>query len=570
MCLKSVIFQLLSSIETELKAANDPDSGISKKDKSGWNETTVVVLTGITNLLADYLDPLSSHETFGRSWESLMNHFKNLLDLHVIEISTAIFKSLRHILSKANLEEKTNLDDSSIELAWGLWSNSLPKVVPIDSEKRYDNQDYLLAYVSTLQEIYRLIYSDIDAARVQTMLTLLREAIQKATAATYSADIEYLTPLQTQVLDSLRLIRTDISGVPAALISQVAEFVGLAFEAKDQSGVQRPTYIALSKASMLLSEKLIVSHSSDYDIYNSGAVSASLTALAKPIVLKYSFPTITKSTSPWRQATTSSLSILSSVLPIITKKDLKEDVTKTIWTSIVTIANGITTATCNDIPSLPTTILIDQEFDISAFLTLRSLITPSLGSPTIPDKTRRTYTESLFHISLIHAPQPQELPQINQELLAGLYQPRKGRTMDPPPSPRTKMSYVCFDELISLVTVHDGSVERIKLAQAAAPYLILRAGLTIRAYSADQPLRGRMPQPLSQRKELLYILKALVTLRCEPEAIPDAPGVESEGRKHLHRLYPLIARAVRAAARDQEVLEWLGRCLDEVGVEFGI
>jgi hypothetical protein len=79
-----------------------------------------------------------------------------------------------------------------------------------------------------------------------------------------------------------------------------------------------------------------------------------------------------------------------------------------------------------------------------------------------------------------------------------------------------------------------------------------------------------MPQPLSQRRELLYILKALVKLRCEPDGIPDAPGVDSEGKKHLHRLYPLVAKAVRAAARDQEVLEWLGRVLDEVGMEFGV
>jgi hypothetical protein len=132
------------------------------------------------------------------------------------------------------------------------------------------------------------------------------------------------------------------------------------------------------------------------------------------------------------------------------------------------------------------------------------------------------------------------------------------------------MSYVCFDELVSLVTLHDGSLSRIKLAQAAAPYLILRAGLTLRAYIADQPLRGRMPQSLSQRKELLYILRALVKLRCEPEAIPDTSGVESEGKKHLHRLYPLLAKAVRAAARDQEVLEWVGKALDEVGMEFGV
>ena len=132
------------------------------------------------------------------------------------------------------------------------------------------------------------------------------------------------------------------------------------------------------------------------------------------------------------------------------------------------------------------------------------------------------------------------------------------------------MSYVCFDELVALVTAHDNSASRVKIAQAAAPYLILRAGLTLRAYIADQPLRGRMPQPLSQRKELMYILKAMVKLSCEPEAIPDAPGVESEGKKHLHRLYPLLAKAVRAAARDQEVLELLGKALDEVGMEFGI
>jgi hypothetical protein len=77
-----------------------------------------------------------------------------------------------------------------------------------------------------------------------------------------------------------------------------------------------------------------------------------------------------------------------------------------------------------------------------------------------------------------------------------------------------------------------------------------------------------MPQPLSQRKELLYILKALVELECEIEAIPDTPGIEGAGKNHLYRLYPLLAKAVRAAARDQEVLEWLGKALDEVGKEI--
>jgi hypothetical protein len=77
-----------------------------------------------------------------------------------------------------------------------------------------------------------------------------------------------------------------------------------------------------------------------------------------------------------------------------------------------------------------------------------------------------------------------------------------------------------------------------------------------------------MPQPLSQRKELLFILKALVELKCERGAIPDLPGAEGCAKNHLYRLYPLLVQAIRAAARDQEVLEWLGKALDEVGKEI--
>ena len=79
-----------------------------------------------------------------------------------------------------------------------------------------------------------------------------------------------------------------------------------------------------------------------------------------------------------------------------------------------------------------------------------------------------------------------------------------------------------------------------------------------------------MPQPLSQRKELLFVLRELEALRCEREAIPEAEGVESEGRRHLFRLYPLLAGAVRAARGDEGVLGAVGRCLDVVGGEFGI
>src|ERR1700709_1689722 len=64
MCLQNVMFRLLSSIEAQLEATSGAESTVSEKDRAGWNETTVVVLSGISNLLAEYLDKLSAHHTF--------------------------------------------------------------------------------------------------------------------------------------------------------------------------------------------------------------------------------------------------------------------------------------------------------------------------------------------------------------------------------------------------------------------------------------------------------------------------------------------------------------------------
>nr|GFD61168.1 hypothetical protein [Tanacetum cinerariifolium] len=76
------------------------------------------------------------------------------------------------------------------------------------------------------------------------------------------------------------------------------------------------------------------------------------------------------------------------------------------------------------------------------------------------------------------------------------------------------MSHTCTAELFDLVAVYNGT-SHVKLAQAAAPYLILRAALPLKTYIADHPLRGRMPAPDSQRKELLQVLAQLEQLESE-------------------------------------------------------
>ncbi|KAI0395228.1 hypothetical protein F5Y17DRAFT_207737 [Xylariaceae sp. FL0594] len=600
-CTKAVIFRLVESLEAELRALYR--EGNDKKIQDEWNDTAVVALNGISTLLSDYLDVLVAHPSFESYWQQLVGHLASLLDLQVLDISTATFKALAQMLSHKFQGSGQKLSKAAVDLAWELWARGMPVRNTEGMDKVPDNQNCLLAYVGAFHDVYRLIQDDIDVDRIQRILVLLREVMIVATPSPFIADIDHATPLQNQVLDVLKMIRTDVPGAPSALIAQTAGFVSLAFTGGSDGASQRTarkrTYVAMSNVSMSILQSLAKSHAADLDIYRSGALLTALTALSRPIVLKYRFPIITKSEQPWRQATKAAVAILEATLAPLASSGIGPEQLQDTWRVIVQIANGITNADCEAAPDR-VNISDDENFDIASFKQLRRLIIPSLGAEAISDETRNLFAKSLFRMSLIHAPAPSESSLIfgnggdsgsDAVEMSDLYKTRQGRTIDPPPSKRTKMSYVCLDELFSLVATPDEAVAPtgsagitsssdlpqalpVRLARIAAPYLLLRAALTLRTYIADQPLRGRMPQPLSQRKELAGILQRLVKLESQPVAIScddDTTTVKSQTTKqHLLKLYPLIVNAARVAALsgDAHVTDLLTEALNVVGSEL--
>ncbi|KAG8667559.1 Endocytosis and vacuole integrity protein [Fusarium poae] len=594
-CVKSVVFKLLSSIEQEIRVLQSgEDEEADDGDRAEWTETAVVVLNGISSLLANYLDILAVHPSFDDLWKELLTHFITLLDFKVLDINTAIFKALAHILSETSNDGKSAFSKTAIDISWELWAREVPTSKPV-GEKAEDNQNCLIAYVSVLTEIYRLIQESLEVNRVSRILDLLRETLDEATVGDYVKDVEYMTQLQAQIIEAVQMIRTDIEGVPSAMITQVADFVVLPFvQANSSKSGSKRTYIALSKMSMKELEKLIVSHSANSDIYSSNSFYKALEALCKPVALKYGFTTITKSTPPWRLATSTALTVLDATLAHIASLELSKEVTQKIWTTVVAIADGIMSADCSIAPP-ETNFANDESFDIASFHKLRELIIPSLGATAVPEKARTAYAESLFKTSIIHAPSPEEESIINgthEKGLSALYGNRAGRTVHVPPTKRVNMAYVTCEVLFDMVSARDEPTIVIQpptpqfpdakhsrflespvslhaqIASTAAPFLILRCALTLRAYIADQPLRGRMPQPLSQRKELSWILRKLVDLKSDSDSIPELRNVESEGRKHLLRLYPLIVRASGVAGHET-VSALLREALEVVGEELG-
>ena len=601
LCIKSVIFRLLSSVEEELQRhAKDADR--DQQILSDWHETAVVVLGGISVLLQNYLDILVTHSSFNSLWQELISHFGTLLDCHVLAVSTATFKAFSLILCPPHNGSQQYFDRPTIEGAWKLWSKRVPVSRDDDGQGR-DNQACLMAYISALQEVYRLVSPDLTIGRLRRVLELLRDSMQQASAGAYANDVEYATQLQSQILDGIKMIRTDITGAPSALISQVAEFVSLAFmDASSELGQrpQRRTYVAMSKASMSILQSLILKHAADLDIYTSGAFSEALQSLCTPVVQKYSFAVQTKSIQPWKLATSTTLEILERTLPQTRTLEIPQPIIQGIWQIVVKTADGILGA---ESPKAPreADLLQDEAFDIRSFHKLRELIIPALGGESVSDSCRKAFAESIFRASIVHPPPPSGFGASSRSSVdvdqSSVNKPRLGQTTDRQPARRRKMAYVCLEELYALLESRDDSVTptilvqpptpvvpvsplnrlsepphvlRVRIARIVAPFLILRVALTLQTYIADQPLRGRMPQPLSQRTELLTVLRYMIDLKSEPEAIPNMQSIESESRNHLLKLYPLVAAGVKVAGRsgDETVLVLLTQAVDLIGREL--
>lgn len=562
MCYRVVLVEMLSiDKETYDKFEHSQSPNQIDETREGRNETAVIMVGGVSKLISQNLESMVSSPNFSELWSQLLVYFSGLLNRKVLEISTAVCIGVTKIL--AEIEDIGKLDQSSTAKLWDLWEGGIPVFHRDNSQRKKGNQDSVVAYLELLHQMFRFIGPGMELEQVKIVTERLHSCVVHSDSAVYIADIDRMAPVQKFALNSLRNIPTEIPGALYRLVDSIAGFVILAYEGGDETKSQ--SYVALSKAAMDLLRTCLLDHMTNGKIRDPKLVTRALDALKTPLRLKYQWRREGKEPSPWRKATTTSLTILEAIVPILKPAPEAPD----FWSAVIEISSCITSAdtdSCNNPASIPQ----DQKFDIAAHIRMRALITPLLGLSSVPEPSRRAYAASIFSNSIIHIPHPDDLARPGQDLLQGLQSTHIGRTQDLPPTPRSELSYLLLDELFSLVSVRESTSEQLRLARAAAPFLILRAGITIKAYTHDQPLRGRMPQPWSQKKELLYILRKLVELNSEPGAIPDAPGITSPRKKHLHRLYGLTVQATGITEGDDEVREALREFLKVLGEDFGI
>lgn len=569
-CFRAVIVQTLEANEAEYTNAKriaNPEQ--EKEVLDSWNETAVVLIEGIAKFCAPWLDTFKDHQDIREMLLALLHHLETYLSRHELKVSKATYSGISKVL--AEIDDLTNVGGSVVGKAWDLWANQNPAAHIDTSRKGSDNQDALLAYLECLGQVLRLLGPAFSSRQVESTLEQVRTTVTESSASAYSTDSESMTSVQKMALESLRKIPTNAAKAEMELLATANYFVTLAYEQDRGSRSTKQTFVALSKASMGLLESFLSHHLRDSRPGDAlEMITQALRALAIPIHLKYTWRVDGKGAPPWSKATTTAVAILEMSPPTIQATQSTDHDSTAFWEVVVDLADGIISAD-HEACSNPTHIAEDEASDITAFSKLNNFIIPALGSASIPDAIRRKYTCSLFTNSLIHPPHPDDLALPGQDLLSGLRSTHIGRVQALPPTPRHQMSYLLFTHLFSLTAASPPSPSRTRLAQAAAPYLILRTGLVLKAYILDQPLRGCMPQPRSEKREMLWVLRRLIELRSEPKAIPAAAeGVVSLGKRHLYVVYGLVVRALGVAWRDEVVREALREVLVAVGEDFGV
>ena len=535
--------------------------------RSEWNSTTVALISAIAHIFAQRFEVIRSEHDFARVWNDLLNCLNLFLDRDILSLSTSIFTGLTEIL-----EEVDNVQDigtPAVDRVWELWEKFNPVSTNDGSKAKSGTQDAMMAYLRCIPQIYRLMSSSKKCEHAGSVIHEIQSCVAQAEVPDYSSDIDRMTPVQKGVLENLKIIPLEDESIRNQLVDFVASLVTLPYEyAKTDTG-RGPTFLALSTAAITALQTYVIRKEIPTSITSFHIVTRALQALAVPIHLKYSWHTEENRQSSWKRATTAAVQLLEPCIPLLTLVQQEETQIGTFWDQVVKITDGVVAADCEYCEN-STEILKDQEFDIEAASKILKTVTPALGNSCIPDGVRRHLAEVVFEKSLVHEPHPDDLAQPGQGLLEGLKYDHIGRTQDLPPTARFKMSYFLLDELFKLVAASDGSAERIRLAQAVAPYLVLRCGLTLKAYVYDQPLRGRMPQPWSQKREMFCVLKKMSDLEIEPKAMQDVPDMVSEHKKHLIKLYPLLTRALKAALRDEEMTKALGEVLELLEPDFGL
>ena len=529
-----------------------------------------IVIDGCARFFASNHTSIQQLNDFDNVWQKFLKIFVVYLDAGSFSLSRAIFMALSQILA---VEEAGELSQDSIGKVAGLWAQYTPIEKASKSEDGTDQQSACVAYVRCVRGIFKRLEGQLPESKASLILQRLQVCVSDCVAGPYTNDIERSTELQDEILQSYDELLADNQQHRPTIISHLALLSRLPY-AKPEG--QELTFVAFSKKVMNLIPGAIAENGMVKNFVDEDAVASTLDSLNASIKRQYAFQAQGKEPKLWQKATLTAVSILESISSTAARRSQPLQSIQNLYKAIVRIADQIQAAHYDQEP--PDEVLIpDESFDLDAIAKVRRLITPTLDSTEGLDEARLQYIDTLYQASTLHLLSFDDTGEPLCSLIAGgpglISRVRPGRTRNPDFKPRVRMCYSCFDELLVLATSattttsdsdNEFELDRKEalLAPIAHQALLLRCAIPVKRYIADQPLRGRMPTPMSQRLELLHILgrvHELYATKSSDSKLPNFDKVAPGWPGILEALAPLLNQAREPARRDGELAGAMGR-----------
>lgn len=566
--LRSIIFRTALN-DVWLFHEDRPDGESSPDPDTAADENmSVVILTGTSEIIAQHLTLIGQDKKLPSLWEAFLSRLEAYLDLEKHSITAAIFQALSRVLSQVDTGSKVWTGPMYRTLS--LWLKRNPGIVELEGKGKQSNEEPLIAYVDTGSELYRLTNQSMSMSQTRTLVENVYLSIRNADSPGFGADINTMSSLQEKSLDFLKSVRSDN---PSTCIIVASKLATLSHDMADESSRNNgPTFIALANESIDWLQELVLLSVRERELMQNNVVTGVLESLRHLIESKYQYMVEHKGKSTWQKATATSIALSSPILQQLKEQQIDADSGVVIWIELVKISQGVMMANKLEFLSDPVQVFEDESADLESFRKLEEILVPELGNEYVPDNVRTLYSRALFEASIIHPTERGEVPEPEQSPLQQIGKIRRGRVKHVPFSQRERMCYECFEELVNLSTGGD-SAEKRRLAHAAMPLLTLRLAIPIRAYIADQPLRGRKPQPLSQLEELLFCFEVIKKLYGGLDAwsVDRDTSAEDCSRACLSYLLPLLMKAVSTAgdrwSGADEVLRPLQSVLESISTK---
>ncbi|CAI2181355.1 20085_t:CDS:10 [Funneliformis geosporum] len=416
-----------------------------------WDETKVLVLIGISGIFKNFIHFLINLDNFEQAWGLLLSHLQDSCLNSSHEVAIAAIKSLNAIIQFPNDDVHTEeLKEKILPLwqtAWIIWERiGLGMITMSDSILRESSspaettnigqtqftQDTLTAYVVTFGDLYHIIHSNFQIDEIKRLLKVIKGILTYSNSPSYRPDCDYLTPLQEAVLDIVSRIDLSVSGAPAAVLCEFADYINLAFTKKrrDEEAIKEQkskdnhiglthqqksisnttstkgenggvamsnnksystvTYIVFSKTSMRKVEEMFKNFVNDQGVYSERVFASIIKSYGVPMKLKYDCPPSGKHVEDielWKIATTAFLEIVKNGLIALENfgDAISDECFVDIWKQLTKVLHGALIS--NSKPS--TSIKIDQQdtdeaFDMKFLFRLQSDVMIHMGRPRVP------------------------------------------------------------------------------------------------------------------------------------------------------------------------------------------